>query len=122
MACARRSLSCPEQWHGGDEDTSVASSPFSLFIFQRAWPRCRESRILLTPLEALLRFASQRLADREQKDGALALRMRRKEFNHVIVEEGQPGRAQVLSVRSQVYPAADSARLQLHRPVAAVPV
>jgi cytidylate kinase len=39
-------------------------------------------------LEALLWFALQRLANREKKDGTLAFRVRRKEVNHVIVEEG----------------------------------
>ena len=41
-----------------------------------------------TSLEALLWFAFQRLANREKKDGTLAFRVRRKEVNHVIVEEG----------------------------------
>ena len=36
----------------------------------------------------LLWFAFQRLAKREKKDGTLAFRVRRKEVNHVIIEEG----------------------------------
>ena len=32
--------------------------------------------------------AFQRLANREQEDGTLTFRVRRKEVNHVIVEEG----------------------------------
>src|SRR5229473_319912 len=75
-----------------------------------------------TSLEALLWFAFQRLANREKKDGTLAFRVRRKEVNHVIVEEGQPGRTQALGIRGQVHPPADCARLQLDGPVAAVPI
>src|SRR5690349_17781732 len=71
---------------------------------------------------ALLWFALQRLANRQQEDGTLVFRMRRKELNYIIVEEGQPGRTQVLGIRSQVDPAADDACLQLDGPIAAVPV
>ena len=39
-------------------------------------------------LQSLLWFAFQRPANREQEDGTLAFRVRRKEVNHVIVEEG----------------------------------
>jgi hypothetical protein len=48
----------------------------------------------------LLWFALQRLANREQEDGTLVFRMRRKEVNYIIVEEGQPGRTQVLGICS----------------------
>ena len=78
--------------------------------------------VLGPSLEALLWFAFQRLANREQEDGTLAFCVRRKEVNHVIVEEGQPGRTQALGIRSQVHPAADGTRLQLDGSVAAVPV
>src|SRR5580704_3596512 len=67
-------------------------------------------------------FGFLRLANREQENGTLAFRMRRKEASHVIVEEGQPGRTQALGIRSQIHPAADCPRLQLDGPVAAVPV
>src|SRR5271166_5995196 len=40
----------------------------------------------------LLRFAFHRFANCDQEDGSLAGRMRRKEVDHVIVKEGQPGR------------------------------
>ena len=69
----------------------------------------------------LLWFALQRLANREQEDGTFVFRMRRKEVNYIIVEEGQPGRTQVLGIRSQVDPAADDACLQLDGSIAAVP-
>jgi hypothetical protein len=36
--------------------------------------------------------AFQRFVNREQEDGSLASRVRRKEVDHVIIEEGQPGR------------------------------
>ncbi len=71
---------------------------------------------------ALLWFAFQRPANREQEDGTLAFRVRRKEVGHVIIEEGQPGRTQALGVRSQVHLATDGTRLQLDSPVAAVAV
>src|SRR6185295_3851245 len=70
----------------------------------------------------LLWFALQRFANREQEDGTLVFGMRRKEVNYIIVEEGQPGRTQVLGISSQVDPAADDACLQLDGPIAAVPV
>jgi len=38
--------------------------------------------------------AFQRLANREQEDGTLTFRVRRKEVNHVIVEESQPSGTQ----------------------------
>jgi hypothetical protein len=44
--------------------------------------------------EAQPRFAFQRLANREQEDGILAFRVRRKETNHVIIEECKPGSTQ----------------------------
>jgi hypothetical protein len=68
---------------------------------------------------ALLWFAFQRLANREQENGTLAFRMRREEVNHVIVEERQPGRTQALGIRSQIHPASNGPRLQLDSPVAA---
>src|SRR5205823_15045238 len=61
-------------------------------------------------------------ANREEDDCTLDIRMRRKEIHYSIVEEGQPGRTQVLGIRSQVDPAADDACLQLDCPIAAVPV
>src|SRR5215467_15425239 len=64
----------------------------------------------------------QRPANREQEDGVLVLCVGRKEVNHVIIEESQAGCAEALSIRGQVHPTSDGARLQLHRPVAAVPV
>src|ERR1035441_537971 len=66
--------------------------------------------------------AFQRLANREQEDGTLTFRVRRKEVSHVIVEESQPSRTQSLGICRQVHPAADGARLQLDRPVPAVPI
>ena len=48
--------------------------------------------------------------------------MRRKEVNHIIVEEGQPGRTQMLGICCQVDPATDGTRFELDGPVAAVPV
>ena len=48
----------------------------------------RDFGVLGPSLEALLWFAFQRLANREKKDGTLDFRVRRKEVNHVIVEEG----------------------------------
>src|SRR5439155_14691037 len=71
---------------------------------------------------ALPWLAFQRLANREQENGTFIFRVRRKEVNHVIVEEGQSGCTQELGIRSQVHPAADGACLQLDGPVAAVPV
>ena len=61
----------------------------------------------------LLWFALQRLANREQEDGTLVFRTRRKEVNYIIVEEGQPGRTQTLGIRRKVDLAADGTRLQL---------
>ncbi len=75
-----------------------------------------------TSLEVLLWGTFQRVANREQEDGTLVFRVRRKEVSHVIVEEGQPGRTQVLGISSQVRPAADGPCLQLDGPVAAVPI
>src|SRR5215469_3965252 len=72
-------------------------------ILTPGWPTTQE----LAPLC----FAFQRLANREQEDGTLAYCVRRKEVGHVIVEEGQPGRTQVLGVRGQVDLAADGPRL-----------
>src|ERR1035441_6020764 len=66
--------------------------------------------------------AFQRLANREQEDGTLTFRVRRKEVSHVIVEESQPSRTQSLCICRQVHPAADGARLQLDRPVPAIPI
>jgi hypothetical protein len=40
----------------------------------------------------LLRLAFHRFANCDQEDGSLAGRMRRKEVDHVIIKEGQPGR------------------------------
>ena len=42
----------------------------------------------------------QRYADRQQEDGALVSRVRRKELNHVIIEKRQPSRAETLRIRS----------------------
>jgi hypothetical protein len=53
-----------------------------------------------TFLEVLLWFALQRLANREQEDGILAFRVRRKKVNHVIIEKSQPGRTQALGICS----------------------
>src|SRR5215471_18128797 len=72
-------------------------------ILTLGWPTTQE----LAPLC----FAFQRLANREQEDGTLAFCVRRKEVSHVIVEEGQPGRTQVLGIRGQVDLAADGTRL-----------
>ena len=60
---------------------------------------------------ALLRRAFQRLANREQEDGALSLRVWRKEGSYIIIEEGQPCGTQALGIRSQVHLAADDTRL-----------
>src|SRR5262249_34721244 len=49
---------------------------------------------------ALLWFALQRLANRDQENGTLVFCLRGTEVNHIVVEESQPGRAQVLSIRS----------------------
>ena len=67
-------------------------------------------------------FAFRRLANREQEDGTLVLCVWREEFSHIIVEKGQSGCTQMLGISSQVDPAADGARLQLDRAVAAVSV
>src|SRR6266404_6914915 len=76
----------------------------------------------LNLLRAVLWFALQRLANGDQENGTLVFCVRGKEVNYIVVEEGQPGSAQVLSIRSQVDPAADDACLQLDGPIAAVPV
>src|SRR5205809_326505 len=94
----------------------------SFFSTRRLLPRRFRSRLATNRELVLLWFALQRLANREQEDGTLVFRMRRKEVNYIIVEEGQPGRTQVLGIRSQVDPAADDACLQLDGPIAAVSV
>src|SRR5437879_13335074 len=76
----------------------------------------------LNLLRAVLWFALQQPANGYQENGTLVFCVRGKEVNYIVVEEGQPGGAQVLSIRSQVDPAADDACLQLDGPIAAVPV
>jgi hypothetical protein len=66
----------------------------------------------------LLWLAFHWFANREQKDGTLSFRLGRKELNHVIVEEGQAGRTEMLGIHRQIHPAADGAGLQLDAPVA----
>ena len=65
-------------------------------------------------------FTLEWLANREQENGALIFCVRQEEICHIIVEEGQPSRPQVLGIRRQVDPAADGTRFQLDGPVAAV--
>src|SRR5260370_40508942 len=114
-------------WGEGDKGryTERLVSPDSGRV--TGYPDVSTSRILTpgwptTPELALLWFAFQRLANREQEDGTLAFRVRRKEVSHVIIEEGQPCRTQALGIRSQGDLAADDARLQLDGPVAAGPI
>src|SRR6266446_927697 len=64
----------------------------------------------------------QCLANRQQEDRALALRVRRKKFDHFVIKKRQAARTQPLRVRRQIHPAPNRARLQLHCTVAAVPV
>jgi hypothetical protein len=67
-----------------------------------------------------LRFSGLPIATR--KMALLSFACGEKKLTTSSSEEGQPGRTQVLSIRSQVDPAADGARFELDGAVAAVPV
>ena len=64
----------------------------------------------------------QRLANRNEEDGALVFGVRRKEVDHFVIEKGQAGGAQVLSVGCQVNLASDGPGLKLDTAITAVPV
>ncbi len=57
-------------------------------LISRTPDRAITSGLPTTRELALLWFAFQRLANREQEDGTLVLCVRRKELNYIIVEEG----------------------------------
>src|ERR1017187_3221841 len=98
---------------GGTDCRSTPDLPEARFA-DSGWPKRREL--------ALLWFALQRLANFEQEDGTLVFCVGGKKVDQILVEEGHPGRTQVIGVCSQVDPAADGTCLYLDGPVAAVPV
>jgi len=61
---------------------------FGKWFFLKAYANLREPRLIF-----------HRLANREQEDGTLVLRVRQKELSHVVVEKGQPGCTQALGIR-----------------------
>jgi hypothetical protein len=85
-------------WHQSDHSSFFLAAAMALSIQRMRKPILRRNTERLQ--RTLLWSAFQGLANREQEHGTFVFRVRRKEVGHVIVEEGQPGRAQALGISS----------------------
>src|SRR6266404_6253685 len=101
---------------------SAASSASCSCATLLGWAQARHCEELLLPLDALVCFAFQRLPDREQKDCALLVGVRRKKLYDLVVEKGESARAQAQGINGQIHFAADGSCFQLDGAVAAVSV
>src|SRR5712692_8865108 len=65
-------------------------------------------------------FVFGAVAEGDEKDGALALGVRREESGDVVVEKGEAGGAEPLGVRSKIELAAEDAGFELHSAISAI--
>jgi hypothetical protein len=82
MACADVAWRCVESRCGDLEGSRIRET-----VLLKADAKLREPRLIF-----------HRLANREQEDGTLVLRVRQKELSHVVVEKGQPRCTEALGI------------------------
>src|SRR5215470_13160276 len=69
---------------------------------------------------AWLGFVFSTLAQRHEKNGALAFGVRREEPNHLVIIKREAGGAQALGIRPEIHPAAEDAGFELYGAIPAI--